>query len=162
MTWNIRSLRDDRDTVVDVVRRFAPDVLFVQEAPRFFRARSKLAALARESGLVVASGGRPAAEVAMLTHLRVEVTAARQLGLSKTPGLHHRGVACARLTIGTREFLAISLHLGLDPAERIRHAAEVRDLVAAEPGPAPGRRVVIAGDVNEQASAPAWRMHATG
>ena len=66
MTWNVRSLRDDRSSVVRVIQRCAPDVLFVQEAPRFFRARSKLAALARESGMVVACGGRPAAGVAIL------------------------------------------------------------------------------------------------
>ena len=71
MTWNVRSLRDDRDAVVGVLRRAAPDVLFVQEAPRFFRARSKLAALARESDLVVVCGGQPAAGVAILSNLRM-------------------------------------------------------------------------------------------
>ena len=55
MTWNVRSLRDDREAVIRVLEKAAPDVLFVQEAPRFLRAQSKLAALARQAGLVVAA-----------------------------------------------------------------------------------------------------------
>ena len=93
MTWNVRSLRDDRAAVIRVIRACAPDVLFVQEAPRFLRAQSKLAALARESGLVVAAGGRPAAGVALLTTLRVDVDAPASHLLSKAPRLHQRGLA---------------------------------------------------------------------
>ena len=85
MTWNLRSLRDDRGAVVRVMRACAPDVLFVQEAPRFFRAQSRLAALARESGMVVAAGGKPAAGVALLTTLRVDVDAPASVWLSRTP-----------------------------------------------------------------------------
>ena len=66
MSWNVRSLRDDRRAVVTVIKECGPDVLFVQEAPRFLRAQTTLAALARESGLVVAAGGLPAASFALL------------------------------------------------------------------------------------------------
>src|SRR4051812_5865611 len=106
MTWNVRSLRDDRAALLRVLEQCAPDVLFVQEAPRFLRAQSKLAAFAREAGLVVAAGGRPAAGVALLTTMRIEVNAARSHLLTKTSHLHQRGLALADLILGPHQFLA--------------------------------------------------------
>lgn len=155
MTWNVRSLRDYRDAVLRVIRECAPDVLFVQEAPRFLRARSKLAALAREAGLVVAAGGRPAAGVALLTTLRVDVDCARDHLLSKSPRLHQRGLAVAQLTLGDLSFAAASLHLGLDATERQRHASEIEQFLGG--GPA-----VVAGDFNERSTGPAWQALAAG
>ena len=153
MTWNLRSLRDDRDAVVRCIRGCAPDVLFVQEAPRFLRARSRLAALARESGLVVAASGRPAAALAILTTLRIDVDAAASYQLSKTPGLHSRGVAVAQLSLGANRFTAASVHLGLKGDERQRHASEVLHLLAKNPE----HPAVIAGDFNERSDGPAWQ-----
>ncbi len=154
MTWNVRSLRDDRDAVVRVIGECAPDVLFVQEAPRFLRARSKLAAIARESGLVVAASGRPAAAVAILTTLRMNVDSAASYQLSKTPGLHSRGVAVAQLSLGATRFTAASVHLGLKGDERQRHASEVLHLLAGAETEHPA---VIAGDFNERSDGPAWQ-----
>lgn len=155
MTWNVRSLRDDRSAVVRVVRICTPDVLFVQEAPRFLRAQSKLAALARETGLVVAAGGRPAAGVAILTTLRVDVGTPASSLLEKTPGYHQRGLAMAAVTVGGVGFTAASCHLGLDQAERLRHISEIAGLVG------PGLSV-IAGDFNERSTGPAWQALAAG
>lgn len=155
MTWNVRPLRDDQDALVRVVRRCAPDVLFVQEAPRFLRAQSKLAALARRTGLVVAGGGRPAAGVAILTSLRVDVDGRSDRKLSKSPRLHQRGLASARLTLGDRTFTGASVHLGLDASERERHAAEIRRLLG-------DGLWVVGGDFNEKSSGSSWRSLAAG
>jgi len=155
MTWNVRSLRDDRDAVIRALRACAPDVLFVQEAPRFLRAQSKLAALAREAGLGVAAGGRPAAGVALLTTLRVDVDRPRDHLLTTTPRLHQRGLAVAHLTLGNLSFTAASLHMSLDATERRRHASEIEQILGD--GPA-----VVAGDFNERASGPAWQVLARG
>lgn len=155
MTWNVRSLRDDRNAVVRVVRACAPDVLFVQEAPRFLRPAARLAALARESGLVVATGG--AAGVALLSTLRVDIDAAEGLPLTRSRGRHQRGVAVASATVAGRSFTAISVHLGLDAGERRRHVAEVRRILSARHSP-----VVLGGDLNEQSSGSAWRTLASG
>jgi endonuclease/exonuclease/phosphatase family metal-dependent hydrolase len=155
MTWNVRSLRDDRKAVVRIIRICAPDVLFVQEAPRFLRAQSKLAALAREAGLVVAAGGRPAAGVALLTTLRVGVDYPASRLLSKTPRLHQRGLASAQLTVGGISFAAASLHLGLDAPERQRHATEILRTLGSGP-------TVMAGDFNERSPNPAWQSLAAG
>lgn len=156
MTWNVRSLRDDRDAMVRVLRACAPDVLFVQEAPRFLRAQSKLAALARESGMVVAAGGKPAAGVALLTTLRVDVDQPTSILLPRTRGLHQRGVAVARVTVSGSSFTAVSLHLGLDGDERLRHVHEILRLVDER-----GQPSVVAGDLNEKAGASAWRALAS-
>jgi endonuclease/exonuclease/phosphatase family metal-dependent hydrolase len=152
MTWNVRSLRDDRAAVVRVLRRCAPDVRFVQEAPRFLRAQSKLAALARESGLVVAAGGRPAAGVALLTTLRMDVTASEDHLLAKSSGLHQRGIALAEMKLGDFQFLATAVHLGLRSEERLRHASEINKIINRRALPA-----VIAGDFNERSDGGAWQ-----
>lgn len=157
MTWNVRSLRDDREAVIRVLGRCAPDVLFVQEAPRFLRAQSKLAALAREAGLVVAAGGRPAAGVAVLTTLRMDVTASEDYLLTRTKGLHQRGVAVANLALGGTRFTATSVHLGLRAEERLRHASEIEAIVGARPAPS-----VVAGDLNETSDGAAWQSLARG
>ncbi len=155
MTWNIRSLRDDRAAVVQILRTCAPDVLFVQEAPRFLRAQSKLAALAREAGLVVASGGRASAGIGLLTTLRVDVDAPSSHLLTKTDHLHQRGLAIAELSLGDLRFVAGSLHLGLDAAERQRHGSEIARLLGTGPS-------VVAGDFNEGSVGPAWQALAAG
>ena len=74
LTYNVRSLRDDAAAVAAVVRACDPDVVFLQEAPRFCRWRSKLAKLARECGLLYVTGGRTTGGVALLANLRVDVT----------------------------------------------------------------------------------------
>ena len=155
MTWNVRSLRDDRASVIQIIRTCAPDVLFVQEAPRFLRAQSKLAALAREAGLVVAAGGRPAAGVALLTTLRVDVDHPGSHRLTKSERLHQRGLATAQLTCGGVTFAAASLHLGLNATERQRHASEIAALLGGGPS-------VVAGDFNEGAAGSAWKSLAAG
>jgi len=71
LSYNVRSLRDDADAVGDVIRGCAVDVVAVQEAPRFLRWRSKRAALARKSGLVVASAHRPGG-LTVLTSMRLQ------------------------------------------------------------------------------------------
>ena len=49
LSYNVRSLRDDPAAVARVVRACAPDLVLVQEAPRFFRWRKPLGRLAAEA-----------------------------------------------------------------------------------------------------------------
>ena len=46
LSYNIRSMRDDREALARVIRACAPDLVFIQEAPRFFRWRKRAAWLA--------------------------------------------------------------------------------------------------------------------
>jgi endonuclease/exonuclease/phosphatase family metal-dependent hydrolase len=159
LTYNIRSLRDDRRAVAELIRSTTPDVVLIQEAPRFLRSRSKIAALARDSGMTVVTGGRPAA--AMLVLARPELTriATRNVLLPKTVGLHQRGIAMAVLAKDGLRFGVASIHLGLRAAERSRHAELVNAACAELADDLPW---VIGGDLNEEPGEPAWTILADG
>jgi endonuclease/exonuclease/phosphatase family metal-dependent hydrolase len=158
LTYNVRSLRDDAAAVAAVVRACDPDVVFLQETPRFCRWRSKLAKLARECGLLYVTGGRTTGGVALLAHLRVDVDDLREGLLSKHAGLHQRGVAAAVVSRSGERLLVASTHLGLKAEERANHAGEVLTLLHQVPAP----HAVLAGDFNEPPGAPAWRAFQAG
>jgi endonuclease/exonuclease/phosphatase family metal-dependent hydrolase len=120
MTYNVRSLRDDVDALARVVHACAPDVLLVQEAPRWLRWRSKRAAMARRCGLVVATADRPGG-LCILTALRVEVVATSFSVLAKSPGHHQRVLVGATVRRGGQLWRAMSVHMSTDPAEQARH-----------------------------------------
>ena len=153
LSYNIRSLRDDVPAVVRVIRRLAPDVVCLQEAPRFFRWRFKIADLARRAGLAYVAGGRPAGGTAILVAQRVDVRDRVEHLFTKTSGLHQRGATLVRLRVAGAELTATSIHMSLDADQRLRHLAELRALVESHPAP----HHLIAGDVNETPDKPAWR-----
>jgi endonuclease/exonuclease/phosphatase family metal-dependent hydrolase len=146
VTWNVRSLRDDAAGVAAVLRSLAPDVVFVQEAPRLWRWRSACARLAREAGLVVVTGGRPAAGNLLLCSMRVRVVSSRDVLLPKRPKLHRRGAVVANLEVEGRALSVLGTHLDLDASARVESARALRtsayDLIGA--------------DVNEEPGGPAW------
>jgi len=155
LTYNVRSLRDDSDAVARVIRAARPDVVAIQEAPRLLRWRSKCAALARRSGLVIVGGGRPAAANLLLSSLAVDVGSTRDVLFSKDFGLHQRGAALAVLRLGGARFAVAGTHLDLVEAPRLRHVAE---LDGALTGFVPdGVPVIVAGDVNDQPGSPTWQ-----
>ena len=73
LSWNVRGLRDDTRTLARIVRDLDPDVMCVQEAPKYLRWRSKCAALARDCGLFYVTGGGTTGGSALLASLRVDV-----------------------------------------------------------------------------------------
>jgi endonuclease/exonuclease/phosphatase family metal-dependent hydrolase len=152
LTYNVRSLRDDARAVARVIKACEPDVVCIQEAPRFFRWRSKCAALARDSGLYVVTGGRPAGAMLLLAALRARVVETRDVTLSKRPRLHQRGMAIAVFEIDGARFGAASIHLDLVEDERRRHAGEILDHAGGFDVP-----MIVAGDINEESSGPAWQ-----
>lgn len=152
VSYNVRSLRDDRAAVVRTLRSLDPDVVCLQETPRLLRWRSKCAALARESGLLYVAGGATTAGVALLSALRVDVSAATEYGLSRTPGRARRGCVAARVSVGRESCVVAGFHLGLDVDERARHRRELTGLVDRY-----GDEVaVIGGDVNEHPGGQVW------
>ncbi|MDQ1706487.1 MAG: hypothetical protein QOF18_2853 [Frankiaceae bacterium] len=151
LSYNVRSLRDDAQAVAAVIRACRPDVVAVQEAPRFLRWRSKRAALARESGLVVATADRPGGLMVMTT-LAVKVVGTRFTLLPRTPKLHQRAVCVADLELAGARWTVASIHLSLDADERRRHLEPLWDAVSA-----PFGRLVVAGDVNERPQGDAWK-----
>ena len=152
MTWNVRSLRDDADGVARVLRAAAPDVVLVQEAPRLWRWRSANARLARQAGLVVVTGGRPAAGNLLLCSLRVRVVSSREVLLPKRPGLHRRGYVSAVLEVDGRRLSVLGTHLDLDGDARLDSAQRIREQAYD----------VIGADVNEEPGGPAWTALSAG
>ena len=152
MTWNVRSLRDDAAGVARVIRSVGPDVVLVQEAPRLWRWRSGCARLARESGLVVVTGGRPAAGNLVLCAMRVRVVSSYDLLLPDRPRLHRRGAATAVLELEGREVSVLGTHLDLEEGARVESARQLRR----------SSYDVIGGDVNEELGGPAWRALSAG
>ncbi|MGC5345911.1 endonuclease/exonuclease/phosphatase family protein [Streptomyces sp. DT171] len=153
LCYNVRSLRDDREALVRVIRACVPDLVFVQEAPRFFRWRKKAARLAARAGLVVLGGGATAAGPLLLSSLRVAVERVEDVLLPRTPGLHRRGFATAVVRIGGTRIGLLSCHLGLDAAERTVQAGTLLDRLDAMEAP----HAIVAGDLNDVPEGPAFR-----
>lgn len=152
MSYNVRSLRDDPDAVAAVIRCVRPDVVCLQEAPRFWRRRARCARLARLSEMFVAGGGRDAGANLLLVGLRAHVLRAQPVLFPRRPGLHQRGVMLAVLRIGAAKLAVAGTHLSLDPAERLEHAALVVDLLKGLGEP----NALLAADVNDVPGSPAW------
>ena len=150
LSYNIRALRDDAQAVSNVIRSLAPDVVCVQEAPRFMRWRSKRAAIAREAGLVVATADRPGG-LMLMTSLRAAVVSTNFVKLSKRPKLHQRAVCAAVLEIGGVRWHIASVHLSLSDDERQVHLPELWSALGEGDGP-----MVVAGDINEEPGGPVW------
>lgn len=149
LTYNVRSLRDDVDALARVVQRAEPDVVAVQEAPRFLRWRSKRAALARRCGLVVGTADRTGG-LFLMTSLRTEVLASSYTLLPKTPRLHHRAVVTVDVRVAGAHWTVGSVHFSLDAEQRRSHLPAVwAALDAAHP-------LAVAGDINEDPDGPVF------
>jgi len=153
LTYNVRSLRDDAAAVSRVIHAARPDVACIQEAPRFLRWRSKCAALARRSGMVIVTGGRYAGANLLLSTLAVDVVATHHVLLTRNRGYHQRGVAMALLRYSGVLFGVAGVHL--DGGSQPHQIGEVhRALEAFVPADVPS---IVAGDINASPDEPGWR-----
>ncbi|MFI1399070.1 endonuclease/exonuclease/phosphatase family protein [Streptomyces sp. NPDC020681] len=153
LSYNIRSMRDDEDALARVIRACEPDLVFVQEAPRFFRWRKHAARLAAKTDLVVLSGGATAAGPLLLCSLRATVERTEDVLLLLTPGLHRRGFATAVVRIGGARVGLLSCHLSLQKDERYDQAGMLLDRLAAMDVP----YAVAAGDLNDRPAGRSFR-----
>lgn len=156
LSYNIRAMRDDADALVRVIRGSGADVVVVQESPRFFRWRSKCAALARRSGLVVVGGGRSAAGNLVMSTLAVDVERTQDVMFSTDPDLHRRATAIAILSRQGSRFAVAGTHLDLAPEPRVRHVGELHAAIdRLVPAEVP---TVVAGDVNDRPGSAPWQL----
>ncbi|MBB5118577.1 endonuclease [Streptomyces eurocidicus] len=146
LSYNIRSMRDDVDALGRVIRACAPDVVCVQEAPRFFRWRKAAARLGRASGLVYVTGGATASGPMIMSSLRAHVERAEDVLLPRTPGLHQRGFATAVLRFGRARLGVLSCHLSIKDRERYEQGGLLLERLAALDVP----YAVAAGDLNDR------------
>ncbi|WP_066932063.1 endonuclease/exonuclease/phosphatase family protein [Streptomyces sp. NBRC 110611] len=153
LSYNVRSLRDDRAALARVIRACAPDLVLVQEAPRFFRWRKAAERLARATGLVYVTGGATAAGPMILSTLRAHVERTEDILLPRTPGLHRRGFATAVVRIGRARLGVLSCHLSLAGRERYVQAGLLLERVAALGVP----YAVAGGDLNDRPDGRSFR-----
>jgi endonuclease/exonuclease/phosphatase family metal-dependent hydrolase len=146
LSYNIRSLRDDTDALARVIRACAPDLVLIQEAPRFFRWRKKLAHLARAADLLILTGGATAAGPALLCSLRAGVERTEDVLLPLTPGLERRGFATAVVRFAGARLGVLSCHLSLQEDERYAQGGMLLDRLAAMGV----EHMIAGGDLNER------------
>ena len=156
LTYNVLSLRRGAEKVAAVIRACDPDVVCVQEAPRFLFWRRSCRAFAAKSGMRIVTGGRPAGAVLLLAKPGIEVVASKNVKLPWHPPLHRRGLAIGVIRVGGTEVAVASTHLSLNDAERRQQV----DLALAHVT-AFGHPVVLAGDVNEDPDDEGWQVLAT-
>ncbi|MCL8010508.1 endonuclease/exonuclease/phosphatase family protein [Streptomyces sp. AS02] len=156
LSYNIRSMRDDTDALARVISACAPDLVLVQEAPRFFRWRKKLARLAGAANLVILSGGATAAGPAILCTLRATVERTEDVLLPLTPGLHRRGFSTAVVRYGGARLGVLSCHLSLQKDERYEQGGMLLDRLAAMGV----EHAVAGGDLNERPGGRTFRRMA--
>ena len=159
LSYNVRSMRDDRAALARVIRRLEPDIACVQEAPRLAFWLRKRRWLARRGALGLAVRERPAG-LELYAGPRTALLHRRHRLLSPVPGLHRRGLVLGLFEVGGVRLVAASVHLDLVDGPRLRHAEEiVTELESArETFRAP---VVIAGDINEEPGGAAWSLLAS-
>ncbi len=154
VTYNIRHQRDDPVALVRVLRALAPDVALLQEGPRGPRWRAHVAALARDTDLLVCTGGPWAGSNLVLVAMRVQVRWAHDLRYPVRHRLQPRGAAVAGLRVSGRDLVVASTHLSLDAAERPGNVTALTSFLAQQGA---GARAVVAGDLNEPPDGPSWR-----
>lgn len=154
LSYNIRSMRDDTDALARVIRACAPDLVLIQEAPRFFRWRKKLARLARASDLVVLTGGATAAGPAILCNLRATAERTEDVLLPLTPGLHRRGFATAVVRFGGARLGVLSCHLSLQKDERLEQGGMLLDRLAG----LGTEHAIAGGDLNDRPTGRAFGL----
>lgn len=150
LVHNVRGLRGGPGAVGRVVDRFAPDLLLLNETG----ARRRLRELTRGAGLEVASDppspSRRRVRNAVLVRPPWRIVRRRMLRFEGSTRWYPRGALIASVGRSGYRLWAVSVHLGLRPEERRRHAEQLSDALRGLDGP-----VVIGGDLNETSDRPA-------
>jgi len=156
LSYNIRSLRGDKNALVRVIRALRPDIACFQEMPRFFGRREKIRGFARRCDMDVAATRR-AAGLAILTGPAVRILHREYRLLTRVPWLHRRGVALAVVEVGGARLVTASTHLDLHDGPRLAHAGQVLSALGRL-RVAYGAPVILAGDINEPPGGAAWTL----
>ncbi|QGN57559.1 endonuclease/exonuclease/phosphatase family protein [Nostocoides sp. HKS02] len=150
-SYNLKDLALDRAAAARVVRQIDPDVLCLQEVPRRLFSTWRVSSFAAECGMSWSGRHRGSGGTTIFTSPRVHVAQSQHVRLAVPAMRRTRGYAVTLVgPAGHQPLVVASIHLGLDPAERERHAGQILAAVAS------GGPVVLAGDVNEVETGRAW------
>lgn len=160
VAWNLWELRGDLSALIETLEDLAPDVLLVQEAPRFVLPTSRLNWLARRVDRGVLLGGAGGRGLAILATSAVTAQVIRRgthpvaQQITDLNSTYPRGVAAVRLSVpGGGAVVVASTHLALQEANRLAHAEHLSALVRGAGAP-----VIVGGDFNETADGTARRL----
>ncbi|MFQ6170570.1 endonuclease/exonuclease/phosphatase family protein [Oryzobacter sp. R7] len=152
-SYNTRDFLDDHRLAARIVRAVDPDVLCLQEVPRRLFGGWRTARFARACGMAWSGRHRGSGGTTVFTSSRVRVLEAGHTRLPVHWPDRTRGYAVVRVGVeGGGELTAVSVHLGLRPGERVAHTERILAAIARR-GP-----LVLAGDLNEEATGAAWRL----
>ncbi|MCW4603051.1 endonuclease/exonuclease/phosphatase family protein [Janibacter hoylei] len=152
-SYNLRALQDDVAALARTVRAVDPDVLCLQEVPWIGPVDHRIADFAARCGLVWSGRSQRAGQTSVLTNLRTNVLSVTHHRLPARTWRDRRGFAVTRVApFGHVPISIASVHLSLDADERLVHARQIMEGLAAHPGPA-----LLAGDLNEQSDGAAWQ-----
>ena len=150
MTWNVHGFRAGTRQLAEAVTAEAPDVLVLNETGYLgFR----LGRFARRAGMEGATGATLRWRIpnAVLARSPWRSVRGEVAVLPRTRKTIRRGVVMAVVGRAGYRLSVVAVHLGLSGEERVEHARMLTDLLAGrEP-------LVLAGDLNEDGSAPAAR-----
>ncbi len=156
MTYNLRGLRSGVDTVSRVIEPEAPDIVLAQESGGRRRFRALASARGMEAASDPISFPRRRVKDAVLARPPWRVAEHRLVRFAGSARFYPRGALVARLRHAEGEELtAVSVHLGLRPAERLHHARELLGLAGAA-------ALVLGGDLNELPDGRAVALLGTG
>jgi endonuclease/exonuclease/phosphatase family metal-dependent hydrolase len=150
LTYNVQSLRGGLDRVAAVIADEDPDVALLQECGT----SGGLVKLAETLGMRSVSTHRPFGRIrnAVLYGPDWRLRGREAPEFARLGRTLRRGAMVASLRREGVSMTAVSTHLGLVPVERVEHARELTDRLAAEEAP-----VVMGADLNEVPEAPAAR-----
>lgn len=155
-SYNLRGLKDDAHAAAAVVRAIAPDVLLLQELPRYPGSDYAITSFARESGLLWSGRTRWVSGTGIMTGLRLLPTDSRDVPLRVGRRENPRSYTVSRVRRPQGPAVTVaSVHLPLDEEQRLRHARTVLSELAADPPAASS--LVVGGDLNEDGTGEAWR-----
>jgi len=153
LVYNVRGFRAGVDRVVAAVAEHRPDVALVQECD----SRRRLGRFARGLEMEAVSTRlfplRRQVRNAVLVRPPWRVVSFRLHRFDRSQRFYPRGVLLAVVGRSGYRITAMSVHLGLAPGERARHARELGDVALGAHGPA-----LIGGDLNEgpEGKAASW------
>lgn len=160
LAWNLWELRGDLAALIESIQDLQPDVLLLQEAPRFVLPSLRLRWLAQQIDRRILVGGAGGRGLAILATDQVAAQVIRRgmhpvaQQLSDLNSTYPRGVAAVRLSVpGGGAVVVASTHLALQEDNRMRHAEHLSALVRGAGAP-----VIVGGDLNETASGTARRF----
>jgi endonuclease/exonuclease/phosphatase family metal-dependent hydrolase len=152
-SYNTRDFLDDHHLAARIVRAVDPDVLCLQEVPRRLLGGWRVRRFAVACGLQWSGNHRGSGGTTIFTSARVRVLGSEHARLAVRWPDRTRGYAVARVVApGGGELTAVSVHLSLKPGERVAHTERILQALA-DRGP-----LVLAGDLNEEDTGPAWRL----